>query len=252
MVEDILISPVDQREILLTGMFRRELRDLHYSEEIKMAEMILSLPPFSEERKQLLNEGYAFVEALKLCYERNVNGSFGSSPASVKLIEDIIEQRKKRKKGIQIVCEAGVGAGYAVERLDAVSGVKFYGCDVKILPSVREIMRRDQELCILERTLYEDLAELENDWIDVFYTDNVIEHLIPDEVSHIIKRLYRKMKIGGQLIWFIPNKYTGPNDVSRYYLPKGHAATGFHSREMGYGECLRLAIGKSIRKLCEI
>lgn len=241
MEEEILISPVDQRAIPLTGMSRRELRDLHYTEEIKMAKMILDLPPFSMERKKLLNEGYAFVEALKLRYEPNVNESFGSTPASVKLVEDIIEQRKKKEK-TQIVYEAGVGTGYAVERLAAVSGVKFYGCDVKILSSVREIMRKDKTLCIGERTLYEDLAELENNWIDVFYADNVIEHFIPDEVPHIMKRLYKKMKKGGQLIWFIPNKYTGPNDVSRYYLPRGHAATGFHFMEMGYGECLHLAI----------
>lgn len=242
MKDEILISPVDKREILITGMSRRELRDLHYTEEIKMAKMILSLPPFSEKRKKLLNEGYAFVETLKLHYERNVNGSFGSTPASVKLVEDIIEYRKKTKKGTQIVYEAGVGTGYAVERLAAVSGVKFYGCDVKLLPAVKNIIQKNEELCIRERTLYEDLDEIENDWIDVFYADNVIEHFIPDEVPYIMKRLYRKLKKGAQLIWFIPNKYTGPNDISRYYLPKGHAATGFHFMEMGYGECLRLAI----------
>lgn len=241
MEEEILISPVDQRAIPLTGMSRRELRDLHYTEEIKMAKMILALPPFSKERKQLLNEGYAFVEALKLRYERNINGSFGSTAASVKLVEDIIEQRKQKEK-TQIVYEAGVGTGYAVERLAAVSGVKFYGCDVKILPSVREIMRKDTELCIRERTLYEDLAELENNLIDVFYADNVIEHFVPDEIPYIMKRLYKKMKKGGQLIWFIPNKYTGPNDVSRYYLPKGHVASGFHFMEMSYRESLCLAI----------
>ena len=46
----------------------------------------------------MLNEGYAFVETLKLRYERNTNGSFGASPASVKLVENMIEQRKSGKR----------------------------------------------------------------------------------------------------------------------------------------------------------
>lgn len=241
MVEDILISPVDKREISLTGMSRRALRDLHYTEEIKMAKMILALPPFSEERKQLLNEGYDFVEALKLRYERNTNESFGASSASVKLVKDMIEQRKNRKKGTQIVYEAGVGTGYALRCLIELPEVEYHGCDVVLFPDVADMRCCYENLFLNERTLYEDLLEMRDNSIDVFYADNVIEHLLPDEADSIFEILHRKMKRGGQLILFIPNWHNGPHDVSMYYLKKGSRATGFHFMEMSYLEMVKFA-----------
>ncbi len=240
MEEEILISPVDQRAIPLTGMSRRELRDLHYTEEIKMSKMILDLPPFSMERKKLLNEGYAFVEALKLRYEPNVNGSFGSTPASVKLVKDMIELRKKAGEERQIVYEAGVGTGYALRSLIDLPGVEYHGCDVVLFPDVAAMSRRYKNLFLNERTLYEDLQEMRDNSIDIFYADNVIEHLVPDEADLIFKVLRRKMKRGGQLILFIPNWHDGPHDVSMYYLKKGSRATGFHFMEMSYLETVRL------------
>lgn len=242
MTEEQLISPVDHKEISLSGMSKIEMRDLHYTEEVKMAKMILSYKPFSKQRSQLLNRGYEFVENLKLRYERNDEGSFGASPLSVKIIKDVISYRQERNQTQQIVYEAGVGTGYAVKELSVIKGVKFYGCDITLLPSVKKIMQEDQTICIHERTLYEDLEKMPNESIDVFYADNVIEHLIPDEVPFIFRRLNKKMKKGGQLIWFIPNKYLGPQDVSKYYLPKGQKAAGFHFMEMGYGECIFLAL----------
>lgn len=242
MTEEYLVSPVDGREISLKGMSRIELRDLHYAEEVKMAKMVLSYKPFSKQRIQLLNRGYEFVESLKLRYERNEEGSFGASPTSVKIVKDVISYRQERSQTQQVVYEAGVGTGYAVKELSAIKGVKFCGCDVTLLPSVKKIMKEDQGICIHERTLYDDLEEMPNESIDVFYADNVIEHLIPDEVPFIFKRLNKKMKKGGQLIWFIPNKFLGPQDVSKYYLPKGQKAVGFHFMEMGYGECICLAV----------
>lgn len=242
MGDDILKSPIDGREISVRDMSRRELRKLHYTEEIKMAEMIFSFKPFSKERKELLNNGYDFVENLKLRYERTGNGSFGASPATVKLVRDVVEKRKEKGNKQQIIYEAGVGMGYAVKELATIPDVKFWGCDVALLPNVKEMIQENPELRIRENTLYDDLEKIRDDFIDVFYADNVIEHLIPDEALFILKRLNKKMKRGGQLIWIIPNRYLGPHDVSKYYLPKGEKATGFHFMEMSYQETVKLAI----------
>ena len=79
--------------------------------------------------------------------------------------------------------------------------------------------------------------------IDLFYADNVIEHMIPDEIYATFKLLYRKMRVGGKLVLMIPNRYTGPHDITQYYLPKGHRATGFHFMELTYAEGISLGIG---------
>jgi len=90
----ILVSPYDGKEFELNGLNKWKLRDIHYQEEIKIAKKILTLPAFSEERKKLLNESYEFVETLKLLYEKpEVNGSFGETLTTVKLVIDVIKER---------------------------------------------------------------------------------------------------------------------------------------------------------------
>ena len=97
----ILVSPYDGKEFELNGLNKWKLRDIHYQEEIKIAKKILTLPAFSEERKKLLNESYEFVETLKLLYEKpEVNGSFGATLTTVKLVIDVIKERLKDRKSV--------------------------------------------------------------------------------------------------------------------------------------------------------
>lgn len=240
----VLASPVDGRQINIEDMSRKQLRDLHYNEEIQMAKMICSYPPFSEERKELLNEGYAFVESLKLEYEKSEAGSFGASNASVQLVCSIITDMKggggsNRKI---VVYEAGVGLGYAAKAIIRIPNVQFCGCDVKLMPSMKNIMAEHNNLRINEDTLYNDLMNISDNSIDLFYADNVIEHLLPDEAPTIFELLRKKIKKGGMLVLVIPNRYLGPHDVTKYYLPQGHKATGFHFMEMTYAEGIFMGI----------
>lgn len=238
--KNIIISPADGRKINLTGFSRRQLRDIHYQEEVKMAKRILMCPPFSEERKRLLNEGYAFVETLKLMYERTDVESFGASPWTVRLVKNAVKERIQKTHQKQVVYEAGVGRGYAVRNIIEMPHVLYYGCDVTLFSDVANMSKQYNNLILHERTLYEDLLEMEDNSIDVFYADNVIEHLIPDEADCIFGLLYRKMKKKGILILFIPNWHTGPHDVTQYYLKKGQRAKGFHFMEMSCIETTQL------------
>lgn len=238
--KNIIISPVDGRQIDLTGLSRKQLRDIHYQEETKMAKRILTYSPFSEERKHLLNEGYAFVETLKLMYERSTVESFGASPWTVRLVKNAVKKRIQKTHQKQVVYEAGVGIGYAVKNIIEMPNIFYYGCDVTLFPDVAKMAKQHNNLILHERTLYEDLLEMEDDSIDVFYADNVIEHLIPDEADYIFELLYRKMKKKGILILLIPNWHTGPHDVTKYYLKKGQRAKGFHFMEMSCIETTKL------------
>ena len=130
---NILISPVDGRKIDIDGMSRKQLRDLHYQEEIRMVELIRSYPPFSEKRRKLLHEGYAFVESLKLVYEGAGQGSFGASNASVQLVRSLLSDGDQG--AVKVVYEAGVGLGFAAKVIADMPNVQFWGCDVEILPS---------------------------------------------------------------------------------------------------------------------
>lgn len=54
MEEEILISPVDQRAIPLTGMSRRELRDLHYYRRNKNVKNDFGLTSFFDGKEEIV------------------------------------------------------------------------------------------------------------------------------------------------------------------------------------------------------
>jgi predicted SAM-dependent methyltransferase len=157
------------------------------------------------------------------------------------MVSDIIQDRIKLTKRQQTVYEAGVGLGYALREIIKIPDIKYYGCDVTLLQDTKRLCDKNENVFVNENTLYDDIQRMGDNSIDVFYADNVIEHLIPDEADEIFKLLHRKMKRKGILVLVIPNRYLGPSDVTKYYLAKGDKAKGFHFMEMSYSEVIRFA-----------
>ena len=115
---NILYSYVDGRIIVLEGITRSQFRDLHYQEETAIAKKILALPPFSQERKVLMDEGHYLVKILEAGYKGNSKRySWGATTQSINILEKIIKSRIKKTNKRQIVYEAGVGTGYAINKI---------------------------------------------------------------------------------------------------------------------------------------
>lgn len=218
----------------LSKLDKSELRRLHYEEEKFVAEKVSQMKPFSEERYDLLRQGYSVIRPIMARYSPS-STSYGSTDRSVKLVCDFIEERKNRTI---CVYEAGVGAGFSCERFLKYPNVNVKGCDVVIYDKVKQLSTEYSNLQVDKDTLYNSLKNIEDESIDIFYADNVIEHLFPDEFPQTLDLLFRKIKKGGVLILIIPNKYTGPHDVSRYFVARGRKAEGFHFMEMSYREVL--------------
>ncbi|OBH31739.1 SAM-dependent methyltransferase [Mycobacterium sp. E342] len=64
---------------------------------------------------------------------------------------------------------------------------------------------------------------------DVVVSDQVIEHLHPDDLESHLTSARSILKKGGRYIFNTPNKYTGPHDVSRVFK-RGEPA-GMHLKE---------------------
>lgn len=237
-----VITLIDGEKIAVKDFNMWQLRDIGYGQEKKVAKRILELPRFSEERKQLLNVVYAVTNEVPLCLDNGIC-SLGADVESIRILKDILEQRTKKMYGEQVVYEAGIGIGYAIRMVKSgFQEVKYYGCDTYVAENVWRLKDEYSDLYISEKTVYEDLMEMDDNSIDVFYADNVVEHFIPDEAGAIFDLLNGKMKKGGIVFLVIPNKLTGPHDVSRFYLPKGTKAEGLHFMEMSYGETIRLLL----------
>lgn len=131
-----------------------------------------------------------------------------------------------------VLYEAGVGRGFTCEHFLEKTNAYIRGCDLYIDDHIIELEQRYKDrFNIKKNTLYDDLRTLRNDSIDVFFADNVFEHLCPDEFPDIMKLLYTKMKSDGLLVLIIPNKIVGPGDVSKFFLEMGEDSQGFHFME---------------------
>ena len=81
--------------------------------------------------------------------------------------------------------------------------------------------------------------------IDVAYSDQLMEHLHPDDAAEQLGNIYQALVPGGVYLCITPNRLSGPHDVSRYF---DEVATGFHLREYTVGELTRLFRAAGFRK----
>jgi SAM-dependent methyltransferase len=64
--------------------------------------------------------------------------------------------------------------------------------------------------------------------IDVAYSNQLIEHLHPDDAAEQVKGVFDALAPGGVYLCITPNRLTGPHDVSETF---DSVATGLHLRE---------------------
>ncbi len=69
--------------------------------------------------------------------------------------------------------------------------------------------------------------------IDLAYSNQLLEHLHPDDALEQLQNVHRALKPGGKYVCITPNRLDGPHDISRYFT---ETATGFHLREYTIGE----------------
>jgi SAM-dependent methyltransferase len=82
--------------------------------------------------------------------------------------------------------------------------------------------------------------------IDVAYSDQLMEHLHPEDAVEQLRNIHESLAPGGVYICVTPNRWSGPHDVSRYF---DEAATGFHLHEYTVGELAQMFRETGFRNL---
>ena len=73
--------------------------------------------------------------------------------------------------------------------------------------------------------------------ISVAYSNQLMEHLHPDDAFQQLQNIYNSLMAGGQYICVTPNRLSGPHDISKYF---DTVATGFHLKEYTISELVQL------------
>lgn len=76
--------------------------------------------------------------------------------------------------------------------------------------------------------------------IDVAYSNQVIEHLHPEDAALQLQSILRALKPGGCYVCVTPNRLNGPWDISMFF---DTVATGLHMKEYTYREIDRFFRG---------
>ena len=84
---------------------------------------------------------------------------------------------------------------------------------------------------------------------DVAYSNQLMEHLHPDDAGAQLAEVLRILKPGGRYVCTTPNRLTGPHDISRYF---SYEPQGFHLREYTHASLARLFRAAGFRAISPV
>lgn len=82
--------------------------------------------------------------------------------------------------------------------------------------------------------------------VDVAYSDQLMEHLHPDDAQAQLVNVAKAVRPGGVYVCITPNRISGPHDVSRGF---DNIATGLHLREYDGREIRKMFLDVGFRKV---
>lgn len=78
---------------------------------------------------------------------------------------------------------------------------------------------------------------LDSESVSFVYSNQLMEHLHPDDALEQLREVYRILKPGGRYLCRTPNRVSGPHDVSMFF---SDVAEGMHLKEYSYRELNRI------------
>jgi len=136
-----------------------------------------------------------------------------------------------------------LGPGDCSLALEIAKRVKtVYGVDVSREIAAGVVLPDNLELIISDGSS----IPVPDDSVDLAYSDQLMEHLHPDDAAEQLQNIQRCVRPGGRYVCITPNRLSGPHDVSRYF---DEVATGFHLREYSITELAQMFRAAGFAKL---
>ena len=212
-----------------------QLRE-HYEIERKLANKLLNAS--KEERghlySTLYDELYRRVPNHPQLTRKESNLSYVSACRKMLLLRRFLTSDSKFLE---------IGPGDCILSFEVAKHVKkVYAIDVSEEITRTKKSPQNFELIISDGC---DIPVPENS-IDIAYSNNLMEHLHPEDAFDQLRNIYRALTDGGKYLCITPNCLSGPHDISRYF---SNRATGFHLKEYTVTELSQLFQSVGFRRL---
>lgn len=145
----------------------------------------------------------------------------------------------------KLIYEIGTGKGKMIQYLDSIG----YTCKgTEITKERGEKYLSGSKSVQLGNTdgIHLDQFEEKNSY-DIVLSNQVIEHLHPDDKIAHFKGVHAILKQGGHYIFSTPHVLTGPHDVSRVFEKR--VAEGMHLKEYSFSELAAIAKEAGFKKI---
>lgn len=190
----------------------------HYTIEKELAERLRTVP--REERKKLYAPVYD--ELFSRVPDHPQLGAEAEALSAHKARQKF-HLIKRYLTSETVFLEIGAGDG-VLSRLIAEKVKEVYSLEVseKIVQNLK--LPHNAKLLLTDGTTIPVVAES----IDVAFSNQVLEHLHPEDTEEQLQNIARALKPGGKYICITPHRFSGPHDVSQYF---DREATGLHLKE---------------------
>ena len=195
----------------------QERRRIHYELEVRLADRLRTAP--ASDRPRVYGEVYDELFSTILDHSQLV-----VDPARRELVA------KDRLKLVKRFCDRNaalleIGAGDCEFSLAACREVgRVVAVDVSAEILNFDATHENLEVYVTDGTTF----PLEDDSIDVVFSDQLIEHLHPEDVATQMREVRRVLSPKGVYVCITPNRANGPHDISGYFDDN---ARGLHLRE---------------------
>ncbi|MBN1909002.1 MAG: class I SAM-dependent methyltransferase [Pirellulales bacterium] len=210
-----------------------DLQRLRWEEEQAWAKRILATQAGTQERAEVIRTAYDTVVTVMDRYRDGAsNRSLG---LNLNLIGPFVERllRRQMRHGLSgQFFEIGFGRGILLKWL-ADKGFEVAGLDpsVVLLEQATELLGPALNGCLHLGTLLDLPQAVKERRFGLVYSNDVIEHIPPDEVVENLRQAYLLLEPRGLLVTVTPNWHGRPSDVTRDWCPPRTEAKALHLQE---------------------
>jgi len=217
-----------------------EIDDLHFDCEMLYARLLYASLKGSEHRRRLFAEAYCALTKVLTERRRRFGRRMDSMGFNADSVERILPFINPGARILDVGCSTGVlvealgKQGFHAEGVDIAGDLVAAGND-RLRAAGIGAEGQPRLHCSDFLELYEQIESY-----DLIHSNDVLEHIHPDECAEFLQKCRRLLKPGG-ILWLItPNRLTGPGDATALRHRIGTQSRGLHLKEYTLRELVRL------------